>query len=503
MADNAANAQANQVPPPQQQPGNLDANVAALTATVQQLINELALERQARAAAEAAGAPAAGAPAAAVPFHLSPAQRDLDAVMDLQQRAGISIFEHSQKGDPMKYDLKKEGLSSFKQRMKDGAKLFGCDRGPNSVIHFDGMNVLEQYGKLDIDRLRTLSEPFITGDKKDTRQGQNNDLFVQYMLKSLTADAYKSVMVYEKDFSIERDGERIHVVPLLWKRIVAYPSLQTKRTTTNLRDYLRGLPSQINVLGVEKFNELFKEGMEELMSRGKSIDEPERICFDALQHTVDDRFNKKFIDMEDDIDNDFGPYKDFDWEQICSKASELYTRYKDTWGTKSELEQQFVAFKAELAKKDAENESLRGQLALTKKAPSKGSADKKSKGKSSPSSASKAAPASATKSKNKKVTTDRKRQKKDEAWKKVPPKSGEPHSKVVDDWQCHWCIHHMAWCGHSSNDCELGKRRIQEQKSSFKAASANTTSDPAVQRQNDYMARLAGMSNTGLQTIYE
>ena len=227
------------------------------------------------------------------------------------------------------------------------------------------------------------------------------------MLNSLKRDAYKSIMVYEKDFSIERDGERIHSVPLLWKRICAYPSLQTKRTTTNLRDHLRELPSQINTLGIEKFNEAFKAGMEELQSRGKSIDDPDRICFDGFQKTIDDRFNKVFLQMEDDIDNEFGPYMDYTWEEICSKASEVYTRYKKDWGKKSEAEQQLDALKAEMERLAKEKKSLCDQLQELQ-APTKDSADKKTKGKSNRSSDSKAADTAAG-------------GKKDEAWRFDPP----------------------------------------------------------------------------------
>lgn len=441
---------------------------------------------------------AAMQPGATTTFHTSPAQARMNEVLDLTDRAGIAIFEHSEKGDSIKYDLASDGLLAFKQRMKEGAKLFGCDRGVHSVIHYttaDGAkkNVLEHYGELTVNQLKVQSVPFITGDKKDTRQGQNNELFAKFMLNSLKRDAYKSIMVYEKDFSIERDGERIHSVPLLWKRICAYPSLQTKRTTTNLRDYLRELPSQINTLGIEKFNEAFKAGMEELQSRGKSIDDPDRICFDGFQKTIDDRFNKVFLQMEDDIDNEFGPYKDYTWEEICSKASEVYTRYKKDWGKKSEAEQQLDALKAEMERLAKEKKSLCDQLQELQ-APTKDSADKKTKGKSNRSSDSKAADTAAG-------------GKKDEAWRFDPPAEGDPHSKVVDGKTSHWCPFHLAWCGHSSDNCELGKRRAQGEQqddTSGKPAAApasvakSSADDKVASRAHDMMAKLASLSTTGL-----
>ena len=134
---------------------------------------------------------------------------------------------------------------------------------------------------------------------------------------------------------------------------------------------------------------------------------------------------------------------------------------------------------------------LLGQLEL--KNPPKASATKKSKGKANTSPKAKSAGQT---TKNKKPTADCKHQKKDEAWKKTPPKEGEPTTKTVDSWTCHWCVHHMSWCGHSSNDCELGKHRAQDQQQkSYKAAVASTsTVDPAVKHRQSYMAKLAGLS---------
>jgi hypothetical protein len=48
------------------------------------------------------------------------------------------------------------------------------------------------------------------------------------------------------------------------------------------------------------------------------------------------------------------------------------------------------------------------------------------------------------KMRNKKNTSDCVKQKKDEAWKKVPPKEGEKKEKVHDKRTYHWCVHHMA-----------------------------------------------------------
>ena len=88
------------------------------------------------------------------------------------------------------------------------------------------------------------------------------------------------------------------------------------------------------------------------------------------------------------------------------------------------------------------------------------------------------------KAKNKKDTFNKFNQKKDEAWKKVPPKDGEPKKKEHGDLTFNWCKHHMAWTVHKPADCKPGKKRAEEQKSSARvhsvivAASAATTINP-------------------------
>ena len=51
--------------------------------------------------------------------------------------------------------------------------------------------------------------------------------------------------------------------------------------------------------------------------------------------------------------------------------------------------------------------------------------------------------------------TNKQLQKKDAAWKKVPPKSNEPTTKKIGKKDFHWCEHHMAWTVHMPIDCRL------------------------------------------------
>lgn len=74
--------------------------------------------------------------------------------------------------------------------------------------------------------------------------------------------------------------------------------------------------------------------------------------------------------------------------------------------------------------------------------------------------------------KNKKNTGLKTHQKKDEAWKKQPPKDGEPTTKEVAGKKYQWCVHHMAWGVHSAAECRLGASRKEEGKNKENAKPA-------------------------------
>ncbi len=66
--------------------------------------------------------------------------------------------------------------------------------------------------------------------------------------------------------------------------------------------------------------------------------------------------------------------------------------------------------------------------------------------------------------KNKKNISNKKDQKRDETWKRVPPKDNEKKEKQVGKYTYNWCKHHMAWTVHKPPDCELGKKHKDDQK---------------------------------------
>ena len=417
-----------------------------------------------------------------VGFHLSPAQFDTNANIDLTSRAGRSIYEETQKGLHDKYDLGKDGLTPFVDSIKRAATRLGCDEGINSVVSFtptgaaNAVSVIYHYGELTRDEIKAQCVPFITGNRSQLRQAQNNSFMVDFTLNSLVSEGRTSMLTYEEDFKV---GGKM-VFGLLWKSLVAVPSLDSKSTTRHLRTLINNLPADIVSTTIKDWNDTFKGYVNQLEARHESHHDLNSVILEAYQVAGDARFESYWATMATRIDDGEGPLANATWKELLSKGITKYNEYYGDWGKADKRDQDFIALKAAFTK---EVNALRGQLEL--KPAAKRNTNNKSKGKSKSTSKP---PTDGKITKNKKNTSDKQRQKRDEAWKKTPPKQGEPHTKTVDGWQCHWCIHHMSWCGHTSPQCELGKRRIREQQDS------NYVADPAVHHQMDFMSKLAGLS---------
>ncbi len=136
-----------------------------------------------------------------------------------------------------------------------------------------------------------------------------------------------------------------------------------------------------------------------------------------------------------------------------AKSKFNYLRTKGTWGAKSPNNDKIIAMTAAF-------DTLKGQLKLS---PQLAAAGGKNYGK----------------------------QKKDEAWKKVPPKEGKKKEKVHDKCTYHWCVYHMAWTMHSPSKCRLGtEQKGESKKKSYSAAvAAATTVNP------QYAALLATLAS--------
>jgi len=195
---------------------------------------------------------------------------------------------------------------------------------------------------------------------------------------------------------------------------------------------------------------------------------------------------------KDDYYDNINDMVNADYRTIMMKAKTKYDMLvanKDRpFGTPSDEEQQVIALKAELEQFKNTNFKLSRQLKSKLKATSSSNAPRTSAASSTPKTTNQAT------TRNPKNTNNRRRQKQDEAWKKTAPKPGEPKTIKRDNKTWHWCIHHLAWCLHSSEECRKGKSQATPSVTRQASGNDNVQTDSRTGLNRQLLAHLAELS---------
>jgi hypothetical protein len=232
---------------------------------------------------------------------------------------------------------------------------------------------------------------------------------------------------------------------------------------------------------INKINSEFDQNYSQIITQGATINDPIGIIFETYSVIPCCNFTTY---MKRQHDNYLDRKLTITHKALMATAKRKFDflKLKGKWGAKSPDDKNIVAMAAEIS-------ALKGQLkldpklsAIAKEGKKKGNkGDKGEKGK---------------KWKNKKNTSNKKDQKRDEMWKRVPPKDNEKKEKQVGKYTYNWCKHHMTWTVHKPSDCELGKKHKDDQKkdhnkanSAVIASAATTTISPC------YGALLAALTN--------
>jgi hypothetical protein len=178
--------------------------------------------------------------------------------------------------------------------------------------------------------------------------------------------------------------------------------------------------------------------MSQLLAQGQTVDNPIAKLFDAYLATPNHTFRQYISKKQDDYhDGNLG--HEFTYESLMAQATAKFTYLttRKIWGAKLPDEECLIAMIA----------YLKGKLELAPALDAKGKKEGTKEVKD------------ALKTKNKKNTSNKTYQKKEEAWKRLPPKDGEPTTKDIGGKKYQWCVHHMVWGIHSAQECCLGASR--------------------------------------------
>jgi hypothetical protein len=362
------------------------------------------------------------------------------------------------------------------------ATAMGWNKGSKQITTFTNssgvsVDIIKSYGQIDETTPKTACERFCKAGQADaeSRAKLNNTTMSMCLNKSLMAIARASLLTYRNEYTF--DG--VEYAPLMYKIIMRLATIDSVATTQTLQDNLQNLGVfAVTVKGdIDKINAEFDTNYSQLLARGATLDSPIGILFEAYLLVPCYNFTK-YIGTKHDEYLD-GNLSSLTHETMMSMAKRKFDflKTKGKWGAKSPDNKKIVAMAAEI-------KSLKGQLKLDPKLsaiPGKGDKGNDKKG--------------LTK-RNKKNTTNKREQKKDEAWKKEPPKAGESkEGKKVGKFTFNWCEHHMAWTVHKPTDCLLGKQHKEEQRKPIKANSATIAAAATSAMNPQFASLLAAMAN--------
>ena len=479
----------------------LTQNVTNLTAQVDATnnhVNAIALQLQ------GAGFNDNNANTQQVTFALSPGLTNVDALIDYRTKHGAAIYQEAKAALPSAFSLKSSEVTLFENELESRAAASGWNSDAQGITKFvnsdnDSINLIQEYGKIDMATLKPLCESFITGNQADTRRAQNNRNASECLIASLDEEARKRVLAYRDEYTIEKQV----AFPLLYKTLMRLATLDSTATDAALRANLRNCKvfAQECDWDVDKIISNIDDNFSQLKARGKSMDDAPQIILEMFSQAKDTVFAKYFADKLNDFWDETEEMKGASVETILAKAKVKYDLLKSQqkWGSLSEEAEAIIALSAKVDEMSSANLKLVKQLKdKTKKKSSDSSNDgnkqgeKKNDGK---------------KQKNKKDNSNKKKQKADEAWMRVPPKAGDPETKQVDGKTWNWCIHHMCWTLHTSKDCRLGKERAVQQNAApssvaNQAMVANAAHIPT-SGFAAYASLLDSMKSSGLTSIAE
>jgi hypothetical protein len=271
--------------------------------TTQDLINAII------AAMTAAAVPAAApvVPAAAqAPFAVMPGAANPN-VLDYNKTDALKLFNKAIAALDSKFDLAEENLRTFLEQVRERARIFNWE-SLLTVEDSSGTDrsLLNSYGMLTMDDCRKHAAAHLA---LQDRMTQDSMMCYQFLINSLT-DKAKLHMLAEKDKYYVND------VPsgvCFLKAIIGRSSIDSTAKVGMLRKKIANLPNAIMSEfkgNIRTFNTYVAEQKEQLVGRGKGVEELTTFLFDAYLNVPDEEF-KRYIEMYRDR-NDEGTTIDDD-----------------------------------------------------------------------------------------------------------------------------------------------------------------------------------------------
>ena len=430
-----------------------------------------------------AGAPGGGGPSPPnqpVPFQnpvfaLTPAQVNPQHFIDYSTQTGIKLYNAATASLPNKFDLDSKNANVFCEQLMSRAHESGWNQPGGDILSTlddNGVtrNLITNYAQLTKANILISVRTYIGNQN---RRAQNSVQLYYCLVNSLTEEA-QLMIVEETDEYYE---QQTPVGELLFKLLIQKATVDSRSTASHLRDNLATLDVYMTTVNsnIETFNQYVKVNKQGLKARGQRTDDMMTNLFRGYLAASDRDFVTYILRKKDEYEDG----EDITDSSLMSLALNKYkTQVRDgKWNQLSPEQEQIVALNANIQELKDDNLKLSKAIS-SKKSKSKDKEKKlKKKGKRNKSNKSK--------SKNNGKW----------AWKDVPPKEGESHTKKVDDKEYHWCDEHLAWGVHTEDDCDLKKKREKAR------ASAKSIAPKGKQKKSSSSSAYASALTSILQDV--
>ena len=160
--------------------------------------------------------------------------RDLILSMS-SSKHGAAVYQETKAALPSMFSLKPSKVALFKTKLESRADASGWKSNAQGITKFDNqdnlpVNLIWEYGKIDMATLTSICKTFITGNQSDAYRAQNNRNALDCLIASLDEDEHKCVLANHSNYTIESQA----AFPFLYKTLMHLATLDSTATNAAL-----------------------------------------------------------------------------------------------------------------------------------------------------------------------------------------------------------------------------------------------------------------------------
>jgi len=377
------------------------------------------------------------------PFARSPALAHQN-VLDYSTTAGAKIFSKATEQLPTKFDLEQPNIQTLLTELNMRSATYGWASIMTININPLGApanhkSLLEQHGVVTLERTKATVETFVNGAN---RQAQNDYQLLVCLTNSMD-EATKRTMEHEAEqYTCGTPATRSGVMYL--KHLLAKAEVTSRAMTAHVRRNLANLNDHMVEEAkhdVKRFNRYVREQVDLLGRQGETTNDLLVNLFDGYLVSTD----RCFCNYIENVRNDYLDGAHITVTQLMMKAEKKYEDLvlDKKWNSPTEEQEEIVALRVQVETLKKATDSIKRPRTKDKKT---SNAKKKA----------------ATK------TFDGKWK-----WRNDAPGPGASHVRIFEDEEWKWCAHHGYWCKHLTEECEMHKKRENQEEREITAALAD------------------------------